>query len=257
MKTAEFSSRMEAVLHTEHVRPFLKNDVLFNGLQTRGSGEVTRVGFGVSASMELFRLAKEQRCDAVVVHHGLSVTEKQLDALHYERFAYLIQNNIALWGAHYSLDAHPELGNNVQILKAAGATVKEPWTEEDGMAWGWVGEMSEGTTLDGILATLKPMLSPATIVYAFGRPEVRRVVCVSGKGAPWAEDTVRLRDAGVDLYITGEVHEWNREFFREAGLNLIGGGHYHTEMFGVRALQSVVGKDWGLETVWLDLPNDV
>ena len=46
-----------------------------------------------------------------------------------------------------------------------------------------------------------------------------------------------IRDK-VDLYVTGEPHEWNRELFREAGISFFAGGHYNTEKLGVLALEA-------------------
>jgi len=58
--------------------------------------------------------------------------------------------------------------------------------------------------------------------------------------------------------VTGEVHEWNRELFREAKINFIAGGHYATEVFGVQALMSVISQKFPeVEVGWVDLANEV
>jgi putative NIF3 family GTP cyclohydrolase 1 type 2 len=63
---------------------------------------------------------------------------------------------------------------------------------------------------------------------------------------------------GIDLYITGEAHEWNREIFKEAGINFIAGGHYNTEIFGIKALMDYVKSNFkGIDCSWLDLENDI
>ncbi|MFW6045295.1 MAG: Nif3-like dinuclear metal center hexameric protein, partial [Natronomonas sp.] len=41
---------------------------------------------------------------------------------------------------------------------------------------------------------------------------------------------------------------------REVGLNIFLAGHYATETFGVRALESLVAE-WGLETTFIDHPT--
>jgi putative NIF3 family GTP cyclohydrolase 1 type 2 len=65
-----------------------------------------------------------------------------------------------------------------------------------------------------------------------------------------------IRDK-VDLYITGEPHEWNRELFREAGISFFAGGHYNTEKLGVLALGEVIRGQFDVEVEFLDLPNEV
>ena len=42
-----------------------------NGLQVKGKNEVTKIAFGVDACMELFEKAKTNKCDLVIVHHGI------------------------------------------------------------------------------------------------------------------------------------------------------------------------------------------
>lgn len=248
---------LEQLLITDELRPYLDQDILHNGFQTRGSDQITKIGFGVSASMELFRLAKEEGCQAIIVHHGLNVEKRNLDVLSYQRFAYLIQNDISLWGGHFVLDAHPVLGNNAQILKTIGAKRTAGYPYHNSAPWGAVGEFSQASSLESILDALKGKLSPNTITYDFGPKEVKKVVAMSGKGAPRHTDMQWLIDNDVDLYMTGEAHEWNREFFREAGIHFIAGGHYHTEMFGLKAVQKHISQEWDIATAWLDLENSV
>lgn len=254
MKLQEFDQRLSELLIIEELKPHLDQDRLHNGLQTRGAGEVTKVGFGVSASLQLFEMAVEAGCDALVVHHGVSIQPRNLEALTYNRMAFLIKNDIALWSAHFVADAHPELGNNAQILQTIGMQKHMPYVDFTSAPWGRVGSFDAPRQLSDILHELKPLLSPDTIVYDFGPQEVSKVVSVSGKGAPMEMES--LMREGVDLYLTGEVHEWHREFARESGVSIVGGGHYHTEVFGVQAIQKEVDT-WGLETVWLDVSNTV
>jgi putative NIF3 family GTP cyclohydrolase 1 type 2 len=43
----------------------------------------------------------------------------------------------------------------------------------------------------------------------------------------------------------------------EAGIHFIAAGHYATETFGVRALGDWLAQRFGVEHVWVDLPNPV
>ncbi|MBI2410268.1 MAG: Nif3-like dinuclear metal center hexameric protein [Candidatus Kerfeldbacteria bacterium] len=253
----EFDECIATVLRTPELERFVNQDSLYNGLQTRGLGEVTHVGFGVSASMELFRLAHESGCDALVVHHGLFIPPRNLDRLTYNRLAYLIQNNIALWSAHYLLDAHPEIGNNAQIIAAVGGKIVEPYIAGSRAPWGYIAELPQPQSLAALVDRLAPRFSPDKIIYDFADKPIERFVCVSGKGGPSAEDMEQLAKNGVQLYITGEIHEWHREQFREFGISCIAGGHYHTETFGLQALQPIVEKKLDVKTTWLDLVNNV
>ena len=43
-------------------------------------------------------------------------------------------------------------------------------------------------------------------------------------------------ESGIDTFITGEGPHWSYTAAEEQGLNIIYGGHYATETFGVKAL---------------------
>lgn len=255
MTIKEFEKKMHAVLVTDEIAPHIDKDHLHNGLQTFGSGNVTKVGFGVSGSVELFRLAKEKGCDALVVHHGIMLPRRQLDLSSYKRMEFLMKNEIALWSAHFTLDAHATIGNNAQILSELGIQKTTPFDFE-GAPWGRMGELSEPISVQTVFDILKPRISPDSFIYAFGPKHIQRIVVVSGGGAPRADALTWLQNNTVDLYITGEVSEWTREQIRESELNLIAGGHYHTETFGLQALQPIV-ESWGLYTEWIDLENSI
>lgn len=229
-----------------------------NGLMVRGKEEIKKIGFGVSASLALFEKAVNARCEALIVHHSFNFpSSNRYDLIFQNRISYLIKNNISLFGFHFLLDAHPEIGHNVQIIKKIGADPLTPYLHR-GNPWGWTGEFVQAVNLSDIEHTLKPHLSKTATIYNFGRNKIKKVVTVSGMGSPVPSDMHDLFQEGIDLFITGEVHEWNRELFREAKINFIAGGHYATEVFGVQALMEKVREKYpDLEVEWLDLINDI
>jgi dinuclear metal center YbgI/SA1388 family protein len=253
MTPIEFDQRLTDLLITPELKPHVSADPLYNGAQTWGGAEVKKVGFAVSSNLATFTLAAEQGCDALIVHHGLWLPAKQLDRITYDRLAFLIKYDMMLWSAHFVLDAHPTLGNNAQLLQTIGISEHKAWNSV-GVPWGRAGKFENPKQLSEMMTTLQPHLSSRTLLYDFGPTVITTVVSVSGAGAP--NDFNELRNTGVDLFITGEVNERHQELAREAGINLLAGGHYHTEKFGVQALMPVVAS-WGLETVWLEVENQV
>lgn len=229
-----------------------------NGLMVRGKEEVRRIGFGVSASRALFEKAISTQCDTLIVHHSFNLPPfNRHDEIFQNRFGFLIKNELSLFGYHFLLDAHPEAGNNVEILKKIGAKPTAQFFHH-GNPWGWIGEFKENSDLSTIEQKLKTYLSPRLLIYRSGTQSIKRIVAISGKGAPIASDIQYLLDEKIDLYITGEAHEWNRELFREAKINFIAGGHYATEKFGLNALKEKV-KDHFPDVVveWLEVANEV
>jgi putative NIF3 family GTP cyclohydrolase 1 type 2 len=57
--------------------------------------------------------------------------------------------------------------------------------------------------------------------------------------------------------VTGEADEPTKYAAKEAGIHFIAGGHYATEMLGVRALAAKLADKFGVEWEFLDLPNPV
>ncbi len=229
-----------------------------NGLLVKGKAEIEKIGFGVSASLSLFEKAKDEDCDAIIVHHAINFPQyNRYDEIYQKRIGCLIKNNISLFGYHFLLDAHPEVGNNVQILNTTGAKSVKPFFHHSD-PWGWIGELNTIEELNTVENRLKPYISKRSVIYPFGPSKIKRVVAISGKGAPISSAMQGLINEKIDLYITGEVHEWNRELFREAKINFIAGGHYHTEVFGMKALMEKVRKEFPQISVnWLDLPNEI
>jgi putative NIF3 family GTP cyclohydrolase 1 type 2 len=62
-------------------------------------------------------------------------------------------------------------------------------------------------------------------------------------------------DAGLDTFITGEGPHWTYALAEEAGLNVLYGGHYATETFGVKALAANLAKKFRVPWVFLDHPT--
>lgn len=230
-----------------------------NGLMVKGKEDVKKIGFGVSASLALFEKAQEEKCDAIIVHHSFNIPSyNRYDPVFQNRIGFLLENGISLFGYHFLLDAHPQVGNNVEILKKMGAKPTQPYLFH-GNPWGWMGELKREKYFDELFnERFKSYLSKRVTVYNFGPQKIKKIVAVSGKGAPGASEMTDLIKDKVDLYITGEAHEWNRELFREAKINFIAGGHYATEVFGLRALMEKIKEKFpSIKLSWLKLTNEI
>jgi dinuclear metal center YbgI/SA1388 family protein len=232
-----------------------KDPHMANGLQVRGREEVKLLATGISASQRLFEEAVDRNADALLVHHGLTLPAGLLlDTIFTQRLRFLLEHDLSLIAYHYLLDSHPEVGHNVQIIKRLGAQPTEPYGEG---GWGWYGEFETPVAQDHLLEECQRLFGQVRASYPFGPSEVRRIVAVSGKGAPNPGDMEGLIREKVDLYVTGEPHEWNRELFREAGISFFAGGHYNTEKLGVLALGEVIRGRFDVEVEFIDLPNEI
>ncbi|GAB4529986.1 MAG: type 2 GTP cyclohydrolase I [Anaerolineae bacterium] len=226
-----------------------------NGLQVRGRDEVHILVTGVSASLRFFEEARALGADALLVHHSINMPASiHFDPIFSRRLRYLWEHDLSLIGYHYLLDSHAEVGNNAQIIKALGGQLVEPYPPD---GWGWVAEIEGGERRDFLLARCTELFSQEGVHYPFGPERVRRMVVVSGGGAPGPAQMAWLMAHQIDLYITGEPREWSRELFREAGISFVAAGHYFTERVGVQALGDLLQRRLELDVKFLDLPNPV
>ncbi len=225
-----------------------------NGLQLRGKEEVRRIATGVSASLELFKQALAIGADCLIVHHGILLPRTPyVDTLTAARLGYLFANRLSLLGYHYLLDSNPEVGHSAEIIRRLGARRTQPFRN----GWGWSAEFKEELPRSEVVERCVGLFGQLRAEYLFGPEGIRRLIVVSGGGAPLYAEVPTIRADHVDLYITGEVHEWDREVVREAGLNLIAGGHYNSERFGLWALGDRIRRDLPVEVEFVDLPNEV
>lgn len=237
--------------------PIAKFDsYMANGLVYKGEEKISKIGLGVSASIELFKKAKESNCQALIVHHAFNFqAEVRYDKLFQDRYSYLVKNNFSLFGYHFLLDSHPEIGHNVSIIKKLGGKIEKPFLHS-GAPWGYFGAVNN-LSIDQVKNIFAKDFSPDMTVYPYGPKKIRRIVAISGKGTPIPLDIQYLIENKVDLFITGENSEWIREIFREIGIHYIAGGHYHTERFGILAMERILKKKLKVETEFIELINNV
>ncbi len=132
MKNSELESLINEKLNTASF-----SDYGPNGLQVEGRETVQKIITGVTASQALLDEAVRQEADAVIVHHGYFWKNESpiIRGMKRNRLKTLLANDINLYGYHLPLDAHPELGNNVQLAQLLGITVMGeieplvPWGE--------------------------------------------------------------------------------------------------------------------------------
>jgi putative NIF3 family GTP cyclohydrolase 1 type 2 len=86
-----------------------------------------------------------------------------------------------------------------------------------------------------------------------GGPEICRRIGVVTGGA--GGELQMAADAGVDTFITGEGPHWTYALAEELGVNVLYGGHYATETFGVKALAADLARKFKLPWTFLDHPT--
>lgn len=226
-----------------------------NGLQVEGPEEVKTVAFAVDARQASIDGAIVAGAQLLVVHHGL-YWGKPLTAtgLHFRRLHAMIQGCLGLYASHLPLDAHPQCGNNAELVRILGLTDRRPFAAYNGNpAIGFGGRYAKPVPLRQVIDRLVRATGATPCrVLACGPASARKVACVSG-GA--GDMLAAARDAGFDTFVTGEGPHHVTFEAEERGINVVFGGHYATETLGVKALAAQVRMRLKLKTVFLDLPT--
>jgi dinuclear metal center YbgI/SA1388 family protein len=227
-----------------------------NGLQVPGASEVTRVVTGVSAQRQLSERAVELGAQLVLVHHGLfwDFLPTGLTPVLAERLRPLFKHDVNLAAYHLPLDAHPEVGNNALLARALGCEDHEPFGDHHGTPIGRRGTFRSGIPLPELRARVRAATHREPAIQGAGPEQVRTIGIVSGAAADMLPQAVA---AGLDAFLTGEPREHVMADAHEAGIHFIAAGHYATETFGVRALGDLLAARFGVEHVFVDIPNPV
>ncbi|AMQ18988.1 Nif3-like dinuclear metal center hexameric protein [Thermococcus peptonophilus] len=224
-----------------------------NGLQVEGKEEVERVAFTVDTTLRTIERAAKAGADMMIVHHGMIWGGLEyVTGVHYKRLKALIEKGLNLYVAHLPLDAHPEVGNNVELLKLLGLEPKGPFGEYKGLTIGFWSEFREPQPIEKIAQIIAEKLDTTVRTYEFGKREIKMVGAVSGAGAFALEEAWRR---GIDLLITGEFGHADYLTAIDLPQSVLVAGHYKTETLGVKALMPVLKEKFGLDVFFIDEPT--
>ncbi len=224
-----------------------------NGLQVEGKPEVERVAFAVDTTLKTIERAARARADMLVVHHGMIWGGlSYVTGIHYRRLKALFESGLNLYAAHLPLDAHPEVGNNVGLLKLLDLEPKGPFGEYRGLSIGFWGEFEESQPIEKVAQIIAEKLDTTVKTYEFGKREIKTVGAVSGAGAFALEEAWRK---GIDLLITGEFGHADYLTAMDLPQSVLVAGHYKTETLGVKALMELLREKFSLEVFFIDEPT--
>lgn len=231
------------------------HDDAVNGLQVENSELVEKIGLAVDACHESILKAAEEKCSILIVHHGLFWGKQEpIIDYHFQRIRSLIMADMALYAAHLPLDAHPEVGHNVQLAKSIGLIDQEPFASYYGNMIGIRGRLPQVLHINKAAEVVTNVVGSCQHLIAFGTENIRTIGIVAGS----ANDPAlfkELKMLGIDLFITGEPRHGAYHLAQEFGLNVFYGGHYQTETAGMRALAKHLQDTFHVPAVFIDVPS--
>jgi dinuclear metal center YbgI/SA1388 family protein len=224
-----------------------------NGLQVdSGRAQVRRIAVAVDAAQATIDRAVAGGADLLIVHHGLFWDgNRTVTGRRYARLKALFDADLPLYAAHLPLDVHPEVGNNAVLARELGISIQGGMGDFKGMQVGVWGTM-EPIHRDALSARLGALLEGRVTMVGGGPELVGRVGVITGGAGGSVVDAAAL---GLDAFITGEGAHHNFFDAEEGGVNLLLGGHYATETWGVKALAGHLEAEFGLEWSFIHHPT--
>ena len=222
-----------------------------NGLQVQGPEEIGHVGAAVDASEETIDEAVKKGVHLLLVHHGLFWGgSSPITGPRFRKMAALIRGELGLYSLHLPLDAHPEMGNNVLLMKELGLSPEGRFGSFREVEVGWWASVSMDR--GALLERLSKAVEGEARLIPGGPEKVGRIGVLSGGGAAALTEAASL---GLDTLITGEAPHHAYHEAMEWGVNLLLGGHYATETFGVKALGKRISEEFGVSWEFLHFPT--
>lgn len=230
------------------------NDACWNGLQVEGTEEVTKIVGAVDAGNEIFEEAIRKNADVIVTHHGhfWRPVHPAVVGWAKDRIKLLLDNNMSLYAAHLPLDRHKDVGNNAQILKLLGAAITDEFIV-DGTNMSWVGTLPTEKPLARIVDIIRTQVNHQAQVLPFGKEQIRSIAVCTG-----ASKTAHFYEAAnkADLFVTGEPMEVYQTA-KDMRMNVVFAGHYATEVFGIKALLTLLEQKFDVDVEFLDVPTGI
>lgn len=224
-----------------------------NGLQVEGRGEVRRIVCGVTACQALIDAAIATNADAILVHHGWFWKSEDGTVTGYRksRMASLLAHDINLFAYHLPLDAHPELGNNVQLAARLGWQISGRFGEQEIGVNGVLPAPTEARRLSEHVAAV---LGRPPLLIGNPNKMITRIAWCTGGAQGFFEAALAT---GADMFVSGEISEQTVHLARETGMNYLAAGHHATERYGVQAVGAHLTKEFGIAVEYIDIDNPV
>lgn len=232
------------------------DDPSLNGIQFPGAENIEKIAFSVDASLYTLVKARENNCQLLLVHHGImwkGAMENRIDNFYKARLKEMILGDLSLYAIHLPMDLHPEIGHNALILKGLGGKNQKPAFPYRGINIGYIGELEKEENMDAIVKKLEKMDIPST-VYPLGKEKIKSIGIASGGSSSSVSVAI---DLGIDLFITGEFHHSSWHPAKEGSINVIAGGHYHTEVPGIKAVMALIKEKFDIDTIFIDAPTNL
>ena len=194
--------------------------------------EVTSILVALDPFESVCQEAKDIGADLLVTHHALMwnlgfVTDMDQQG---KNTLFLIENHIAHINAHTNLDCAPGGVNDILAQKLGLENIQvvcPKGTDAQGRPWGLLRSGCVAPqSLESFLGHVKGALGCKGLRYVKGNKPVHKVAVGGGACASELQQAILN---GCDTFVTADVRYNQFWDAKDAGINLIDAGHFHTE----------------------------
>lgn len=231
-----------------------------NWLQVENSKkEITKIWYAVDISSYIIDKAITEKVDIIISHHGLYWWHEEVATwIPYNRLKKLINHDISCYAAHIPLDAHPEVGNNIGLIKAFvnifGLREEdyeiESFSPYHGKDIGFGIKFKNKLHISNLVTPFAERMGLLKKVYNFSENSYfSSLGIITGGAAKYFHDA---QEKWYDIFLTGESNHANLVSAKEHKQSIMLAGHYETEKIGPKLLAHHLNKKFDIETVFLD-----
>lgn len=222
-----------------------KKDIDNNKLIVKGKNEIKKVGFATNSSWETLKKANSKNIDFLIVHHRM--WKGQDPEFHDKKINFLKKNKISLYGAHESMDCIDDFGMSDSIAKELGINIQGRFCKFGAGFAGVYGKTK--LSFNAFIKNLEKILETKVKVFKYSKKFGTIGIVTGWGGRPeWILEAKKL---GCDTLISGEAIYFGKLYSKEGKMNLILGGHYPTEMVGMKHLMHKIKDDLDLSVEFI------
>ena len=209
---------------------------------------IEKIGIALDPSLNVVKKAEKEKIDFLFTHHPiLKDSIRTFTGIIYEKLKILIENEIILYSAHTNLDI---CKNGLNDALANLYTLKNiKYLYKNGL--GRIGLFS-GTFEDILNITKEHIIKNPIIVNSDALKDKKdlKVAVLSGYGL--SQKSVKYVSEFADVYISGDLTHHSKILAEELGLCVIDGGHYGTEVYGLKLFKKYLEDNFNCKVISLD-----
>ncbi len=204
------------------------------------NGSVNKIGVALDATDKVIEKAVSQGCDLLVTHHPIIFNA--VKAISFTSpYGLALKNSLAVISAHTNLDVAKEGVNFALANKIKLEDVKNISSGETIL---WVGKIKKQSPKE--FAEYISEKLDTCVSYADGSKKIETVAVCGGAAGEYLYDAAK---AGIDAFVTGEVHHHEYLDAKRIGISVFCAGHFETENPVVPLLAEKIREKAGVEAV--------